>query len=64
MRIILALPLLALAACNVTKDPANGQTTYEFNQQKVETAADRAGNTAEAVATNVSDAAERAGDKI
>ena len=39
MRIILALPLLALAACNVNNDSANDQMTLEYNQQRIEDAA-------------------------
>jgi hypothetical protein len=64
MRIILALPLLIVAGCDVQKDAANETTSYEFNEQKVESAADKVGNTAEAVVSDIGDAAENAGEKI
>jgi hypothetical protein len=39
MRILLALPLLAVAACNFDNDAANDQMTLEYNQQRIEDAA-------------------------
>lgn len=42
MRLILALPLLAVAACSVDNDQANDQVTLEYNQQRIENAADTA----------------------
>ncbi len=32
MRLLYALPLLLLGACQVTEDDANGTTTVEFNE--------------------------------
>ena len=64
MRIILALPLLLMAACNVERDEANDQTTLEFNGQRIEDAASDVANTAEDVAVGVGNVAERTGDAI
>ena len=63
MRALLALPLLALAACQVTKDDANDSVTVEYNQDVAENGLEDAGNLAENVggiiANDVSDAAEK-----
>ena len=63
MRALLALPLLALAACQVTKDDANDSVTVEYNQDVAEEGLEDAGNLAENVggiiANDVSDAAEK-----
>ena len=64
MRLILALPLLMVAACDVQKDATNDQTTYELNQQKIEDAAESVGNTAKDVASDIGNAAEDAGEKV
>ena len=39
MRILLALPLLALGACNFDNDAQNDQMTLEYNQERIEDAA-------------------------
>jgi hypothetical protein len=39
MRLILALPLLTVAACSVENDTANDQMTLEYNQERIENAA-------------------------
>ena len=64
MRIILALPLLLVAGCDVQKDEANDTTSYELNEQKIESTAEDVGNSAKAVASDVGEAAENAGEKI
>jgi formiminotetrahydrofolate cyclodeaminase len=61
---IVALPLLMVAACDVKKDVANDQTTYELNTQKIENSAEAAGNTAENAISDIGNAAKSAGDKI
>ena len=62
MRIILALPLLALAACQVTEDSANDQVTVQYNQDLAENAAADVANGAqeagEAIANSARDASE------
>jgi hypothetical protein len=47
MRLILALPLLLVVACNVERDDANDSTTIEFNEQRLENAVSDVGNAAE-----------------
>jgi hypothetical protein len=37
--LVLALPLLTVAACSVDNDAANDQMTLEYNQQRIEDAA-------------------------
>lgn len=39
MRLFLALPLLAAAACSVDNDSTNDQMTVQYNQQRIEKAA-------------------------
>ena len=53
MRFILALPLLALAACQVTTDDQNDQVTVQYNE-------DVAAN----AAADIANAAEEAGEAI
>lgn len=64
MRALLALPLLALGACQVTKDDANDSVTVEYNQDVAENgledAANLAGNVGEAIANDVDEAADKA----
>ena len=47
MRMIVLLPILMLAACNVENDPQNDQMTLEYDQNRIENAAEDVGNTAE-----------------
>ena len=64
MRALLALPLLAMAACQVTKDDANDSVTVEYNQDVAENGLEDAGNLAEnvgeAIANDVDEAADKA----
>ena len=60
MRLIFALPLLALGACQVTKDDKNDQTTIEYNQDVAENGISDAANTAE----DLGNAAEGLGSAI
>ena len=64
MRILTLLPLLALAACNVSHDQANDSTTMSFNQDIAENAIDDAGNTVDNVADDIGNDVDRTGDKI
>ena len=64
MRLILALPLLGLAACNVTKDGANDQVTVEYNADVAENAVADVGNAAEDAANEVGQAAKDIGNKV
>ena len=53
MRIVIALPLLLLAACQVTEDDANDSMTIQYNQ-----------DLAENVAADVAVGAQQAGEAI
>ena len=64
MRILIALPLLGLAACQVTKDEANDSVTVEYNQDVAENGLEDAGNLAENVAATVANDVEQAADKV
>jgi hypothetical protein len=64
MRIFVALPLLALAACQVTKDDANDSVTVEYNQDVAENGIEDAANMAGNVAATVANDVEQAADKV
>ena len=64
MRILFALPLLALAACNVDNDSANDQLRIEYNGQRIEDAASDAANVAGDVASSVGNVASSTGQAI
>ena len=63
MRILLAMPLFALAACQVTKDDQNDTISATYNEDVAENAASDVGNFAGAVADDVANTAEDIGDK-
>jgi hypothetical protein len=63
MRILLFVPLLALAACQVNKDEENGTVSATYNEEVAENAASDVGNFAENVADDVGNAADKIGDK-
>jgi hypothetical protein len=54
MRIALAIPLLLLGACQVSKDNANGTTSVTYNSDVAENAAADVGNTLQNVAGDIS----------
>jgi hypothetical protein len=64
MRIILAIPLLLLGACQVNKDDANGTTSVTYNSDVAENAAADVGNTAENIAADIGNDVKATGDKI
>ena len=64
MRILFVLPLLALSACQVTKDDANDSMTVEYNQDVAEEGLADAANLAENVAGTVANDVQRAADKV
>ncbi|HEX8527800.1 hypothetical protein [Allosphingosinicella sp.] len=64
MRLIFALPLLAVAGCNVNNDEKNDQVTFEYNQQRIEDAASDVANTAGDVASGVANVASDTGQAI
>lgn len=63
MRILIALPaLLALGACNVSKDD-NG-VSVQYDQNTAENAAADATNTAQNIAGDISNDVSRTADKV
>ena len=62
MRIALALPLLVLGACQVSKGENEVSVTY--NQDVAENAAADIGNTAENIAADIGNDVKTTGDKI
>ena len=64
MRIALAIPLLLLGACQVSKDPNNGTTSVTYNSDVAENAAADVGNTVENIAGDIGNDVQKTGDKI
>lgn len=65
MRIALAIPvLLALGACQVSKDDTNGTMSVTYNSDVAENAAADVGNTAQNIAGDISNDVSRTADKV
>ena len=64
MRIALAIPLLLLGACQVSKDDNNGTTSVTYNSDVAENAAADVGNTAENIAADIGNDVKKTGDKL
>jgi hypothetical protein len=64
MRIALALPLFALAACQVTEDDTNDQMTVQYNQDVAENAAEDVANAAEEAGEAVINGAKDVGNAV
>jgi hypothetical protein len=64
MRMMLALPMLALAACQVTTDDQNDQMTVQYNQDVAENAAADVANGAREAGAAIANGAEDAGAAI
>ena len=69
MRIALAVPAsfalaFGLAACQVSKDDANGTTSVTYNSYVAENAAADIGNTAQNIAGDIGNDVQNTGDKI
>ena len=60
MRILIAAPLLLVAACSVETDRRNGQTTIGFDEKIITNTTDQIGNAAENTAAEI----ERAGQEL
>jgi len=61
MRILFALPLLALGACQVTEDDKNDQVTVQYNQDLAENTAADIANGAEEAGEAIANSAAEAG---
>lgn len=64
MRMIIALPLLLVAACSVDSDGRNDSVTVNLNTEGLENTADELGDAAEQAASDLGNAARGAGDAI
>jgi hypothetical protein len=64
IRILLALPILLLGACQVSKDDANDSVTVQYNQDVAENAAADVGNAAENIGGMIANDVEKTADKI
>jgi hypothetical protein len=64
MRIALAIPLLLLGACQVSKDDNNGTASVTYNSDVAENAAADVGNTAQNIAADIGNDVQATGEKI
>ena len=64
MRILITLPLLALGACQVSKDNANNTVSVTFNQEVAANATEDVGNVAGNIAADIGNDVKKTGDKI
>ena len=64
MRILFAIPLLLLGACQVSKDANNGTTSVTYNSDVAENAAQDVGNTAQNIGADIANDVQKTGDKI
>jgi hypothetical protein len=64
MRLLLALPLLALAACQVTKDDKNDSVSVTYNGDVAENGLADVSNTAENIAADISNDVSQTADKV
>ena len=64
MRLVLSLSILALAGCNVHSDSANEQVTLEYNQQRIEDEAAKAGRTVRNIASGAGNVIGATGSAI
>lgn len=64
MRMLIALPLLTLGACDFNNDTGNDQVTLEYNQQRIEDAAATTARTARDVGASVGNVAASAGRAV
>ena len=64
MRSLLAIPLLLLGACQVSKDNNNGTTSVTYNSDVAENAAADVGNTAQNIAADIGNDVKNTGEKV
>jgi hypothetical protein len=62
MRILIAVPLLLLGACQVNKD--DNSTTLSFNEDLAENTAEDIGNAAENLGGAIANEADQTADKV
>ena len=64
MRILIAIPLLLAAGCNVSKDEANNTVSMTFNEEQAANTANDISNGVQNVASDVGNEASNLGDKV
>ena len=64
MRVALALPLLFVSACNVSRDDGNDAVTIQYDQNTAENAAADAGNFAQNVGGAIANDVQSTADKV
>ena len=64
MRIALAIPLLLLGACQVSKDDNNGTMSVTYSSDVAENALADVGNTAQNVAGDIGNDVQKEGGKL
>ena len=64
MRIIVALPLLLLGACQVSKDEANNTLSVTYNEEVAANAAADVSNTAQNIAADIGNDVENTAAKV
>ena len=64
MRILLAVPLLLVTACNVNRDADNGTTTVSFDEDTAKNAVEDAGQAAENIGGAIANDVEQTADKV
>jgi hypothetical protein len=64
MRILFAVPLLLLGACQVSKDDSNGTMSVTYNSDVAENALADVGNTAQNVAGDIGNDVQKEGGKL
>ena len=64
MRILMAVPLLLLSACNVDRDAGNDTTTVSFNEEVAANTLEDVGNTAENIGGAIANEAEQTAAKV
>ena len=64
MRIVMAVPLLLLGACNVDRDAGNDTTTVSFNEEVAANTLEDVGQTAENIGGAIANEAEQTAAKV
>jgi len=64
MRILFAVPLLVLGACNVDRDAGNDTTTVSFDESAAANAADDVGDAAQNIGSAIATDVEQTADKV
>ena len=64
MKILIAIPLLALAACSAEHDANSDEVTLQYDEQQAEQAASDVGNAAEQAGAAIANGAEDAANAV